>query len=114
MSYRPTFIIEDADGLEHPVPHRWVICTTCQGEGVSSAYLGAFTHEQMQDEGPEFLEEYLSGGLDRACDTCNGRGSVKEPVPDKLPTALRVRYYQQERELQRSYAIERNEQLMGA
>ena len=55
------------DGSEIELPSKWTICRHCQGEGTSSAYLGAFTRDDMDEAGPEFLEDYMAGRYDRAC-----------------------------------------------
>jgi hypothetical protein len=58
------------------LPARWEICNHCRGTGKSSAYLGAFTREDMEEEGPEFMEDYMAGHYDRPCDDCEGLGRV--------------------------------------
>lgn len=75
-----TMVNSDGDEIEIAIPSKWVICEDCRGHGKSSAYLGAFTHDDMQEEGPEFVEDYIAGNYDRPCDTCGGSG--KELVPD--------------------------------
>ena len=59
------------------LPTYWAICDSCRGEGRSSAYLGAFTPEQLAEEGPEFIEDYMSGFYDQDCDHCRGTGKVR-------------------------------------
>lgn len=59
-----------ATQLTH-LPGGWAICPDCNGHGGSSAYLGAFTREDM-DEDPEFFEDYMAGRYDRPCPNCNG------------------------------------------
>jgi DnaJ-class molecular chaperone len=62
---------------------RWIICSRCQGEGVSSAYLGAITAEDWaHDWDPEEQEAYIRGDYDRPCDRCNGEGKVRDEPPD--------------------------------
>jgi len=55
----------------------WSICPTCQGDGKSSAHLGAFSadefHESFDDEE---AERYIHGEYDRQCDRCQGTGKV--------------------------------------
>lgn len=81
------------------------ICQECQGCGVSSAYLGAFSQEQMQDD-PEFAEAYFAGEYDRACPECQGRGRVYVLDVDNAPAEM-VQEYQEQMEYeaeQREYA----------
>lgn len=65
------------DGSETPVQFKWCICGGCDGSGKSSAYLGAFTRENLDDQGDEFCEDYFAGNYDRACDRCEGTGKVQ-------------------------------------
>ena len=68
----------DDDGLETEVavPALWQICHYCQGAGKSSSHLGAFSRDEMDEQGPEFLEDYLAGMYDKSCDNCSGSGKV--------------------------------------
>lgn len=66
------------DGTEKKLPTKWCICGQCKGEGKSSAYLGAYTHEEMDQQGEEFIEDYFAGNYDRICERCNGAGKVQE------------------------------------
>lgn len=56
---------------------KWEICPACQGEGKSSAYLGAYSREDFAHEfSDEEQEQYFMGGYDRACERCEGSGKV--------------------------------------
>lgn len=56
---------------------KFIVCPSCQGTGSSSAYLGAFTSDDMHDMDDEFMEDYFSGSFDRQCDECKGQRVVK-------------------------------------
>jgi len=63
-------------------PAEWEICEDCRGKGTT--YLGwaardqpAFTAEDMAYEGPDFMEDYMTGAYDSQCPECNGSGKVK-------------------------------------
>lgn len=73
-----TFTYTDHEGSETEitVPATWEICTDCRGNGGSSAYLGAFTREEWDEEGHEWQEDYLAGHYDRPCEHCRGSGKV--------------------------------------
>jgi hypothetical protein len=62
---------------------KWTICPVCDGEGRSSAYLGAFTQDDMDQQDPDFLEDYVRGRYDRPCDTCGGDGKVTDDMLDR-------------------------------
>lgn len=61
---------------ERVAPHKWAICGQCDGHGKSSAYLGAYTRDDMDEQGPDFEDDYMSGRYDRACECCDGSGKV--------------------------------------
>lgn len=102
--------ISDDDGDERRLPFKWEICPTCDGHGKSSAYLGAFTGDQLRED-PDFAQDYMDGYYDRSCDECNGRGSI--PVIDRktCPKNDLKLYDDQQRELAEMRAIERQEYL---
>lgn len=74
---------------------KWSICSRCQGEGTSSAYLGAFTSEEFADAfDAEEREHYINGGYDRPCEQCNGTGKVTKQDTDAY-AARRAEKYQE-------------------
>lgn len=74
--------IAESDDSEKVVelPAEWVICDCCNGEGKSSAYLGAYTASEWAEQGEDFHRDYMEGFYDRACDSCKGTG--KQLIPD--------------------------------
>lgn len=59
-------------------PHK-EICPTCHGEGVSVAYLGAYTAEDREEMGEEwyqFADDVRAGLYDRPCHECDGTNVV--------------------------------------
>lgn len=110
MSRAPTLYCDD--GEERELPYRWQICSQCAGEGKSSAYLGAFTRDQLEDEGHEFIEDYFAGRYDRPCETCGGAGKVKKPDYRAMSKADRRAFYKQQEEEREVRSIERMERLM--
>lgn len=96
-----------------PLPMKWQICGQCSGEGMSSAYLGAFTREDF-DEDPDFAVAYMDGVYDRPCERCSGAGKVKVVDVARLSPDVRVQYenaVQEEREYNEMVRMERE---MGA
>lgn len=76
MTQKKPVIYRDDDIIE--LPTKWAICHACEGEGKSSAYLGEFTEERMDEMDDEFIEDYIEGRFDRPCDCCGGSGKIKE------------------------------------
>lgn len=64
-------------GEEVTLPWKWAICESCRGNGSSSAYLGAYTRDDLDEMGPEWCEDYFAGNFDRACEVCDGTGKIK-------------------------------------
>lgn len=69
----------DREEARRALPSRWVICSTCEGEGKHSQHLGAFTREDIErDWSHEEWDGYMRGDYDKMCETCAGRGMVRE------------------------------------
>lgn len=54
----------------------FAVCPSCEGRGSSSAYLGAFTSDELHAQGEDFIEDYSAGNYDRPCATCQGQRVV--------------------------------------
>ena len=106
---RKDLILYNDDGSETVLPFTWKICPTCNGHGKSSAYLGAFTHDELHEHGPEFIEDYIAGNYDRACERCHG-GKIKVPDYSRISKADAKAYKAQERYARECEAEERAEQ----
>lgn len=108
------FTLFDGDEeQEHDLPAIWCICSECEGEGKSSAYLGAFTGEEMRDD-PDFFEDYRAGRYDRRCEACKGSGKSKRIDWSRVPKSLARKIRAQLREQAEDDAIARAERRMGA
>lgn len=82
---------EDLKGFEAeygPVPKRKVLCPQCRGTGRSCLYLGSYTQSEMDEQGPDFYEDYMSGAYDRTCDTCGGANVVDEANEDAMSVEM--------------------------
>jgi len=55
------------------IPARRELCPVCDGDRVSSAYLGEIS---MEENDEEWLEAYFNGRFDRTCEECEGKGYV--------------------------------------
>ena len=103
--------VYDDEGEEVKLPMCWEICSQCQGDGNSSAYLGAITQEDWdRDWDYDEREDYFAGKYDRICDSCGGAGKVQVIDEDRLTDEQREQYvsavqeeisYQQECEMER-------------
>lgn len=102
------------DGSETQVPFRWRICGHCRGTSKSSAYLGAYTWEEMDEAGEEFIEDYFAGNYDRPCDCCDGTGKVQEVDRKAMSTDDRAAWDAQCQGEAEDRACEAAERRMGA
>lgn len=103
------------------LPARWCICDGCRGEGKSSAYLGAYTADEMDEAGPEFEADYFAGAYDRPCEECDGTGKVlridRKRISehgDRVEKAYLRAYDEQERAAREIDRISEMERRMGA
>lgn len=112
MARFPTVILQDDS--EKQLPHRWEICGGCGGEGTSCAYLGAYTQDEMEQQGPQFREDFVSGVYNRTCDQCEGDGKV--PVVDtrRCPPDLLAIYRDQQADFADMEAQMASERARGA
>lgn len=55
-----------------------IVCPTCQGRGVQTLHGHAFTGDELEELGPDFMDDMRDGMYDHPCDTCNGRNVVDE------------------------------------
>lgn len=53
----------------------WMICPTCSGDGKHSRSLGVVN---PNDFSPDEWDDYMRGGYDSTCGTCNGEGKVRD------------------------------------
>lgn len=67
---------------EVTIASKFEVCPDCKGKGSSTAYLGAYTADDLDEAGPEFLEDVRAGNYDRPCDACEGLRVIE--VPDTL------------------------------
>ena len=63
----------DENAQEVQAPAQWVVCPRCQGEGTHDAWTGGMTVAEMNERGPEFLEDYAAGMYAVACAECGGK-----------------------------------------
>jgi DnaJ-class molecular chaperone len=105
---------QDGNSETHRLLALWEICGACEGHGRSSAYLGAFTCDDMDEAGPEFMEDYMAGHYDRSCEHCNGAGKISVIDRDRAPAAILAKIDEAAREEAEYQAMVRAERRMGA
>lgn len=102
-------ILYDEEGNEKQLPFKWCICSDCAGNGKSSAYLGAITQGDREPGGAwedsDQFDDYMRGGYDKPCATCEGTGKVKVVDYDKLDKATKEAWRAQ-RQADREYEAE--------
>ena len=94
-------------------PAKYEVCPTCKGQGTSSAYLGAFTSDDMYELGPEFQQDYMEGLYDKECPECNGRTTVLVVDENRLTEQERDEVDRFYREMNNLKAMEAAERRMG-
>lgn len=98
---------------EIELPFKWQTCSSCNGHGKSSAYLGAYTQSEMDEQGHEFFEDYMAGRYDRPCEHCEG-GKIKVADLSQMTKEYRKLYREQCREDREYEALCAAERRMGA
>lgn len=111
MSKTPILYTDEG---EKKLPTKWEICPECRGAGKSSAYLGSYTQSEMDEWGPEFFEEYMSGDYDRKCEVCNGTGKIQVVDEELLSEEDQKAYAEQLREERSEWQEREMERRMGA
>lgn len=101
-------ITMEDDGVEIVVdlPAHYEICSHCQGRGQSSAHLGAFTRDEMDEQGPEFIDDYMTGAYDRPCEHCEN-GKVLIIDEERCASDLHKKALAWLKDMQQSLAEER-------
>ncbi len=76
--------IREDDDPEFRMPTHKVVCDRCRGEGTHDAWSGGMTSDEMDEQGPEFFEDYMSGMYSVPCEDCNGKNVVDEVDESRL------------------------------
>ena len=85
---------ETDDSCEETValPAKYKVCLRCRGRGVHDCWYGGLTGQELDEQGPEFREDYLAGVYDRACDMCQGQRVLLVVDVDLLDVPTRKRF----------------------
>jgi hypothetical protein len=109
-----TITNEEGDEEEIELPTHKEVCPTCQGEGKHSGHLGAFTRDEMDEQGPEFFEDYMRGFYDKTCEQCGGLRVVDVIDLERVDPETRAKYEKWADEEARYRQICEMERRMGA
>lgn len=113
------------DAIQFAFPARWVICSSCEGNAVTTRHIecdgGGFTASEWEDichDDEDFAEKYFGGHHDRPCPDCDGLGRV-QVIDEDAVTGWRERilldaYYQQQLDSREIDAIQAAEMRAGA
>lgn len=77
---------EDGCEIEVELPANWKVCPSCNGRGTTTLHVDGhgMSRDEMNELGPEFIEDYLSGVYDKPCPECKGRTTVLEVDESRL------------------------------
>jgi hypothetical protein len=110
-------VMVDEQGI---FPSKVVVCPSCDGSG-STLIPGmrghAYTSDQLDELGDEFVEAMMGGDYDMVCDECHGLRVSATPIISGLSFKDHERLTQHCEELDQEYAMRREqeaEQRMGA
>ena len=56
---------------------RWNTCPHCAGSGLSPAYRGVFTDDDITEIGEHFMVDFRVGTFSRWCSVCAGTGRIR-------------------------------------
>lgn len=98
-------------------PAKWEVCPRCDGTGkhVNPAVDGnGITRDEMDELGPDFFDDYMSGVYDVACEECNGERLILV-LDEDLATPDQVSRYEELQEEENNFRAEvLAERRMGA
>ena len=69
----------------------FAVCPTCDGRGQyvnPSIDSNGLSREDIDELGPEFMDDYLTGMYDITCETCRGRHIVPVPTDSQVLAEL--------------------------
>lgn len=94
MAERIEFTYTDDEGCEHEasLAGKYEVCDRCQGKGSHDCWNGGMTRDEMDEQGPDFFEEYMRGDYDRVCVECEGRRVMLVPDEDRCDKEVLAKY----------------------
>jgi len=107
-----TIYDEDTD-TDIRLPFTYVVCDTCRGHGTQDAWDGGMTASEMDEQGSDFLDDYLDGVYDVPCRECNGERVTRVPDRNRCTAEQLAIFDQQERERAEMQADQEMERRAG-
>ena len=95
------------------VPSHFEVCERCQGKGSHDAWEGGMTADEMEEQGPDFIEDYLSGVYDVKCTVCNGLRVVEVISRERISPEILAAYDREQQELAELQQMEMSERWFG-
>lgn len=77
-------VMVDKDG---PFPSKVIVCPSCEGRGttlIPGMRGHAYTHDQLDELGEDFIDEMMSGVYDTVCNECQGKRITATPIVSDL------------------------------
>jgi hypothetical protein len=111
MRYR--FFDTEDDEESAVMPSKFEVCWRCRGRGVHDCWEGGMTGDEMAEQSPDFLEDYLSGVYDTTCTVCRGQRVLEVVDEKRLPPFTLARYRESEKQRRAMEAEEEHERRMG-
>ena len=107
--------LEDDDGNAIKLPMKRIVCPSCNGRGrhAHPAFANGIPVQDFADD-PDFLHDYVRGGLDVGCEECGGHNVIEAPDEDRMSPELVARLHRAYAFDARSRAEEHSERMMGA
>jgi len=84
-----TYWDENSDEIQGDFHFKWVVCSLCDGRGVHTdpaVDAGGLTHQDFDDMGSQFTEDYHHGKFNVTCRRCEGKRVEPELLGDSVPT----------------------------
>jgi len=110
------FSYTDEEGTEitEALPAIWEICDTCSGDGHHCQHLGAITESEFSQWDQDEVGSYFSGGYDKTCEECKGKGKVLAFNLDAISSEMQKLIFEAEEEDRRDRMERESERRMGA
>jgi len=56
----------------------YIVCPLCHGRGTQTLHGYAYTADEMDEQGSDFVDNYMSGTYDHPCDHCHSKRVTTE------------------------------------